>query len=856
VKTLRRVLLILGGLALLLVAALGVTLALLDIDGLIERYKPKAMAAASEAVGRPVRVGAVETQWFPNLAIVAGDLEVESSTVAADAPPLLEVESLRLSLALWPAIRSLGKEIRFSEIAVIEPTARIEQRSDGTWNFSDLGGEPAEAPPEPESEEQITSEERRGFVDYLEKAEIGRVAIEGGTVLYDDPDRSLALRQLDFEIFDVALGAPIDARLAFALGADEQNVGLTMKTKPLPENLLAFIPPAIETGSVEIERLPLSGFLPAVEGYDLQRAALDASIDLAIDEGSISISGPIDLSPIRWVSGGAHGADFGIGTRVDATYATEDPSVVLDGTIVRLGPIDLEISGRTGLEPALSADLRLETRRATKLSDLGPLAAGLGGLPGAALTVTAEVRMKDDVLELPSLLVGLGEARIASRVSYPLGDTGRIEASFETGETDLAALVKDFDIEGVRLPDGSALSVKGRYGAPVAKAADGTLKIDGIEFAAGESQLTASGEVTKFSPVAARLEGRSPFLDLDALLPAAEEQEEESAPPAEQPSETSGLEGVRITTDLRVDRIRYSGVTARDARARIAIRDERVVLEVLRFDVFGGRISASGTTLDLSRDPIGYDVAAKLSSLRASEVLRFVSEPLGGVLDGELSTDLDLSGAGFDTASIAKTLSGSLSMSLAQGQLSGVNLVESAAGPLVSALEVAELEPSKSLATDFSRLAASFSVQDGRFVSRRPIRFDTPSGEIELGGDIGLDQSLDLSGDVKLSPDFVRSITGGKIRPSKAVPVGLRLGCSLTKPCVKGVDAESTASSLLRSATAAVAKEAEEKVREEVDEKKEVLEQKARKEAKEAKKKVKKKAKEKVEEGLDSLFGR
>lgn len=861
-KVLRTLLIIFGSLILLLAAAIGVTLALVDLDGLIARYQPKAVAAASEAVGRPIELGRVSARWFPTVAVVAEDLVVDSSTLTADEPPLLEVRQLRLSLALWPAIRSLGKDLQLAEIAVVEPVVRVRRRPDGTWSFSDLLE--SKTPAEPAPEEQMTDEERRGFIDYLERAEIGRVAIEDGQVLYEDPDRSLTVRDLDFEILDLALGRPVEAELELALAAEEQNVGLSVRTERLPDNLLGFVPPAVERGTLRIEGLPLDGFLPKIEGYDLDRAALDANLQIDLSEGGIDVGGPIEVKPLRWVEGGRTGPDFAVGTTLDVLYDLDPQRMKLDGTVLNAGPLAFELSSTVDVAGP-TGPFRLETRRGVTLAELAPLAPGLDALPGAALTLAADGQLSTDAVTVKNLLVGLGPAELRARARYPLGPSGRLTASFDTGTIDLPSLVTAMDIEGLALPDRSELVVRGSYGAPVERAAEGTLTIERFRFSAGKSELDASGEVTSFSPVAARLEGESPYLNLDELMPPPSEEpaEPEKEPAAEEPS---ALEGVDVVVDLAIDRVVYAGVTANGAKARLRLKDERAVLERLTFEVFGGRVAASGTRVDLGRDPIAYDLVAKLESLSASELLGFLSPALQNTLSGQLSTDLDLSGAGLDVAAISKSLNGSLSMALAGGELSGVDLVRSAAEPLVEALEVVRLEPSKRLATDFRRLAGTFTVEDGKLVSRKPIEIDTPSGPIRLDGNIGLDQSIALSGDVTLSPDFIRSVSGGKLRPRSAIPVGLNLGCSLTKPCVRGIDAEAAVSSLLRSAVGGAVGKARDEVKEEVKEKAEAIEEKAEEKAEEAKEKAEekveevkdkaeKKAEEKVKKGLKSIFG-
>lgn len=853
---LRRVLLIIGGLFLLVVAALGITVALLDIDGLIAKYKPKALAAASEAVGREVEAGTIETTWFPDLGIVANDLVVASSTVSKSEAPMVEVKSLRLSVAIWDALFSLGQKVDFDEIVLVQPVVRVRQRPDGTWNFASLGPDAPAAEPEPEA--QMTETDRKGFVDYLEATTIDRIAIEDGVIMYADLEREVELRDLDLEIRDVALGQPLNARLAVAVAAEEQNLLIEAATAPLPETLLGFTPPAVESVRLKTTRLPVARFVPDVEGYDLKRLALDIDLEAKPTNDAITLAGRVAAGPIRWVEGGETGPDFTVATDLDARYAVESGQAALSGTKIELGPLVLSVTGEAETQPAVTGQAKIETTRAVRLPELAPLAPGLDALPPAALTVALDASVGPEAATLNSLVVGFANATLKGRARYPLGEQGRLTASFSTGEVDLAKLLQNLQIDGAALPAESRLTIEGEYGAGVTSPASGRLNLSKVSFVAGKSRFDATGAVTSFSPVVATLDGRSPYLNIDQLLPPPTEDE---APPPDS-SEGSGLEGITVTADLQVDQVVYSGVTARDARAKIVLENEQVELKQLRFDVFGGRFSAAGTTLNLARDPIAYHVAAQLQALQASQVMGFMSETLGETLSGQLSTDINLDGAGFDVASMAQTLSGSFAMALSNGELNGVDLIGSAAQPVAKALKAAKVKPSKAV-TSFRELAATFTVEEGRFVSTKPVRFDTPGGDVTLNGSVGLDQTLSLSGQVELPPQLIRSLTGGRVRPRRPLPVGLELGCELKSPCVQGVDADAAVASLAKAAAGELVSEAKERIEDrtgvdvdQLEEKAKQAESEAKKAAEDAADKAKKKAKEKAKDKLKSIFGR
>ena len=67
-------------------------------------------------------------------------------------------------------------------------------------------------------------------------------------------------------------------------------------------------------------------------------------------------------------------------------------------------------------------------------------------------------------------------------------------------------------------------------------------------------------------------------------------------------------------------------------------------------------------------------------------------------------------------------------------------------------------------------------------------------------GGVRLDGTLDMPGTVALTPAIVQQLTGGRVKLSTNVPVGLRLVGPASKPSVTDIDAKSAIEAIAKAA--------------------------------------------------------
>src|ERR1700679_739051 len=119
-------------------AVVAVLLAVVALPFLIDvnRFRPKLEAEASEALGRTVKVGNLR------LSILGGKVIAENIAIADDPAfsqfDFLQAKSVEIGVELKPLIFS--RQLNITEIVIEQPQISILKASDGSYNFSSLGG--------------------------------------------------------------------------------------------------------------------------------------------------------------------------------------------------------------------------------------------------------------------------------------------------------------------------------------------------------------------------------------------------------------------------------------------------------------------------------------------------------------------------------------------------------------------------------------------------------------------------------------------------------------------------------------------------------------------------------------------
>lgn len=107
----------------------------------VNSFRPRIEAEASEALGRPVKVGNL------SLSILSGSVSADNISIAEDPAfgtnPFVTAKSLKVGVEIMPLITS--KELRVTDITLEKPEITLLKTAAGKWNFSSLGGNATKA---------------------------------------------------------------------------------------------------------------------------------------------------------------------------------------------------------------------------------------------------------------------------------------------------------------------------------------------------------------------------------------------------------------------------------------------------------------------------------------------------------------------------------------------------------------------------------------------------------------------------------------------------------------------------------------------------------------------------------------
>ncbi|MGC2196234.1 MAG: AsmA family protein [Terriglobales bacterium] len=101
----------------------------------VNSFRPRIEAAATEALGRQVKVGNL------SFSILSGSVTADNISIAEDpafgTAPFVTAKSLKVGVEIMPLITS--KQLRVTDITLEQPQITLLKTASGKWNFSSLG---------------------------------------------------------------------------------------------------------------------------------------------------------------------------------------------------------------------------------------------------------------------------------------------------------------------------------------------------------------------------------------------------------------------------------------------------------------------------------------------------------------------------------------------------------------------------------------------------------------------------------------------------------------------------------------------------------------------------------------------
>lgn len=794
-----------GCLAVVAIVLIGLVL-LVKVFVTPERVKAVVLPLAERALQRPVTLGEIRVGLFSGIEL--RDLAVGEP---GETEPFVAAERAVLRFRLLPL---LTKRVLIDEVALERPSIRVIRRADGSFSFADLlaaGDESAAAP-------RSAAGEGEGAFDLF----VTTARIRDGRLLFTDRQvgASIELSELVLDAVGISRDGAVPFKVAARLqGAPLKANGLVQPLRKTGKvsldlqglDVLGFEPYLRGKIPGTLDRL----LLDLRGDFDLHERGIAAKGSLAARELGLRLNA-LPSAPLR----GAEGkADYDLlyepeRDRLELTslaVALNRLEMRLAGILTELGDaargeltltvpgLDLAALG-TALPPALlgkAGELALAGTLRGSAALSGPLdqpqrllrdgevtleqvQASVGGVRP---TIDGRIALAGETARIVTLNARVGE--LAAAVA------GRIDGLFTTPSADLTVTVPRVELSRAlaAAPPDAVKSVSGfapegqfeavaRLAGPLAKPEallksadlqlagvkvtaggqrpefDGRIKVTGDRLATEGLIMRLGGNTAQLRVTAANLFGKpvNVTADLTAqrfLIEPLLQGGGAAAPPGTAESRTGAAAEpppLQAAGTVRIGETTWKGLSVRDFVAEYALRDAQLTVGRMTGGIAGGSFSNTAR-IDLRPAQPAYTAELSLQGVQADPLLTAVAPQAAGTLFGAMSVQASLAGSGTAWEAISRSLSGDAMLTLRDGRLVSPALVQG----LATFLQLQNLNE-----IAFSDFRGRTKIVNGR------AELDSTLAGKQLRlfpkGSLGLDGSLDLTMDTRISPELTARI--------------------------------------------------------------------------------------------------
>lgn len=190
---------------------------------------------------------------------------------------------------------------------------------------------------------------------------------------------------------------------------------------------------------------------------------------------------------------------------------------------------------------------------------------------------------------------------------------------------------------------------------------------------------------------------------------------------------------------VKIDSAVYKGMTMSNFLMKYRFRDNKLEIPRLTANAGKGKFDLK-SVLDLSQTGYRYDLTTNLDSLHAQDVVNAFFPTAKDTVFGLLSFNLKMRGAGTLPESIKKNLVANCEFNIKDGKITNLELTKK----LSRFMNIDELET-----INLRKANGKVDIKNG--VVRLDSVFSSDDIEMDPKGKIGLDETLDLEFDLKLS---------------------------------------------------------------------------------------------------------
>lgn len=294
------------------------------------------------------------------------------------------------------------------------------------------------------------------------------------------------------------------------------------------------------------------------------------------------------------------------------------------------------------------------------------------------------------------------------------------------------------------------------------KFSEQTINVD-IKGTVGKNSAQIKGSVTNyFKDPDIKLDLYSKQLSIDELLPSKtargpKAKDHEAPSKAGTSSSKTSKEPeplalkMRAEGEVKIDSAAYKGMTMTDFHTKYKFRDNKFEIIKMTAVTGKGRINMNNI-IDLSKKGYGYSLSCSADSIDAEEIVNAFFPKAKDTVYGILSFDLKLDGAGTLPVNIRKNLVADGDFNIKDGKITNARVTDN----LSKFLNVGELKT-----IDLRKAKGSIKIRNS--VAHLDSVFTSDDIDMNPSGDIGLDETLDLAFDLKLSPRLTKKTIGKDI---------------------------------------------------------------------------------------------
>lgn len=622
-------------------------------------------------------------------------LEVQNLTVDQS---LLKAERVRVSAGLLGLLRG---NLDIQSLEVDKPVLEAIEESDGAWNLTQLGGKSGGG-------SEISLALLR-----LNDARVGVTRRGQPRVEYQD---------LDLEIRGYRTGQPFTLTAGLlAPGGERAALQGTVRPEKTVTKLeaMALTYGALRAnfqGEVAEGQIRLTVDIPATPLAEAGKLFLPPGLKATGElSGKLNVGGslkaPVAQGKVEVKNFRAEGG--GIASPVE----TPRLALVLSPERIQVEPVDIR-SGKTQLQ-AYAVLSQYTTTPRLEATLLAPQAQ-LGELLGIARAYGAK---------LDPALSGQGEVRLQVRahglLSQPLQFAG------------------NGGLQGVVI---HAPSVKAPVEIPAAefRFAESSAQLSNATLKIGQTTLAGEGSVTNFARPNLRFRINSPLVDLDELQSLLQ-------PSDGKPSQATAAGNIQI------GRLRMGELEMTTVNAEVDYRDSQLQLKPLTASLYGGRQTGE-IRMDMRGATPLCDVNLRLDRIDSTQLIAAVT-PMKGMVSGPLTAQLQLRLKPGAADQVARSLNGTIQLSLNPGRLTSFDLTEelSRIGKFIG------LTPKSTGGTQVASLEGSLNIKDG-LATTEDMKLRLSNMTAALKGKLHLaDQTLDLRLVSVLDEKFSQQVGGNKV---------------------------------------------------------------------------------------------